>query len=183
MCWLCNCVLLHKNLAVSERVCSKRQLLLAWGNYCAASYHMITKATPSHQSPWELAFKSQSVIGLLPRGRELCGRDDASSLVCLQQPQHHQGGCYQDGILRILESILPSISLCKNLKIIIFLPISEACISGILKWTVSINKHFTIICEPWFYTPGLLATDIHIQILIFLTISISGDYFWWLFWP
>ncbi len=27
-------------------------------------------------------------------------------------------------------------------------------------------------------TPGLLATDIHIQIQIILTMIISGDYFW-----
>ncbi len=43
-----------------------------------------------------------------------------------QQPQHHQGGCFQDGNLRILESILPSISLCKNLEIVIFKLISQA---------------------------------------------------------
>ncbi len=42
-----------------------------------------------------------------------------------QSVVHLQGGCYQDGNLRILESILPFIILCKNLKIIIFLLISQ----------------------------------------------------------
>ena len=51
---------------------------------------------------------------------DLCSRLMLARMLCLQQPQHHQGGCYQDGNLRILESIHSCICLCKNLKIVIF---------------------------------------------------------------